>query len=45
MDAGDLDACNGKVVDGRYGYYVTATYPWVLACFRGTPDPSFAKAP
>lgn len=41
--AGDLDECNGMVVDGQYGYYVTGTYPWVLACFRGTPDASFNK--
>jgi hypothetical protein len=41
--AGDLDACNGMEVDGVYGYYVTDSYPWVVACFHGTPDPSFAK--
>jgi len=41
--AGDLDECNGMEVDGTYGYYVTDSYPWVLACFRGTPDPSFNK--
>lgn len=41
--AGDLDECNGMTVDGVYGYYVTDSYPWVLACFRGTPDPSFHK--
>ena len=42
-DAGDLDACNGMEVAGVYGYYVTDSYPWVLACFRGSPDPSFRK--
>jgi len=42
-DAGDLDECNGMTVDGQYGYYVTDGYPWVIACFSGTPDPSFAK--
>ena len=42
-DAGDLDECNGMTVDGVYGYYVTDTYPWVLACFKGTPDQSFRK--
>ena len=41
--AGDLDACNGMTVDGQYGYYVTATYPWVIKCFSGTPDSSFDK--
>jgi len=42
-DAGDLDECNGMTVDGVYGYYVTDTYPWVIACFKGTPDASFRK--
>lgn len=40
---GDLDACNGMTVNDVYGYYVTATYPWVVGCFSGTPDPSFRK--
>jgi hypothetical protein len=40
---GDLDECNGMDRDGHYGYYVTDTYPWVLGCFRGTPDESFKK--
>lgn len=40
---GDLDACNGMMADGTYGYYVTDSYPWVLGCFSGTPDDSFAK--
>lgn len=41
--AGDLDECNGMTVDGQYGYYVTATFPWILRCLRGAPDPSFDK--
>ena len=40
---GDLDVCNGMMVDGAYGYYVTDSYPWVLGCFKGTPDASFNK--
>lgn len=40
---GDLDRCNGMTVDGQYGYYVTTSYPWVLNCLVGTPDPSFDK--
>ncbi len=40
---GDLDECNGMTVDGSYGYYVTTTYPWILKCFVGSPDPSFNK--
>lgn len=42
---GDLDECNGMTVDGQYGYYVTTTYPWILKCLVGTPDPSFDKGP
>lgn len=40
---GDLDECNGMSLNGQYGYYVTDSYPWVLACFSGTPDASFSK--
>lgn len=40
-NAGDLDECNGMTVNGQYGYYVTDSYPWVMKCFSGTPDPSF----
>ncbi|MEL7535916.1 MAG: YHYH protein [Pseudomonadota bacterium] len=42
-DGGDLDECNGMTVNGQYGYYVTDAYPWILRCFRGTPDQSFSK--
>jgi hypothetical protein len=42
---GDLDECNGMTVDGQYGYYVTDAYPWVMRCYRGTPDASFGKQP
>lgn len=41
--AGDLDECNGMTVEGQYGYYVTDTYPWVIACHKGTPDESFRR--
>ena len=41
--SGDLDECNGMTVGGQYGYYVTESYPWVIACFSGTPDDSFDK--
>ncbi len=40
---GDLDECNGMTVDGQYGYYVTSSYPWILNCYTGTPNPSFRK--
>ena len=42
-NAGDLDECNGRVVDGQYQYHITDDYPWVIGCFKGTPDPSFSK--
>ena len=29
--------------DGEIGYVVTDTYPHVMGCFMGTPDPSFQK--
>jgi len=41
--SGDLDQCNGMVVDGIYGYYVTDAYPHIIGCFSGTPDDSFRK--
>ena len=34
---GDLDACNGMMVDGQYGYYVTEGFPYAIGCFSGTP--------
>ena len=40
-NAGDLDECNGMTIDGVYGYYVTDSYPWVMGCYKGTPDSSF----
>lgn len=30
-------------VGGQYGYYVTDSYPWIIGCHSGIPDPSFAK--
>ncbi|MEP6390253.1 MAG: YHYH protein [Halioglobus sp.] len=41
--SGDLDECNGMFVGDNYGYYITEGYPYVLGCFRGTPDDSFLK--
>ena len=35
--AGDLDECNGRMVDGTYGYYVTQGFPYAMRCFSGTP--------
>jgi hypothetical protein len=42
-NAGTLDECNGMTIDGQYGYYVTESYPHVMGCYSGEPDPSFAK--
>ena len=42
-NAGDLDECNGMMVNGQYGYYVTDTYPWILNCHSGTRHSSFAE--
>ena len=41
--SGDLDECNGMMVRGVYGYYVTEAFPYMMACFRGTVDESFRK--
>ena len=41
--AGTLDKCNGMTINGQYGYYVTATYPYVMGCFTGSPDKTFFK--
>ena len=42
-NSGDLDQCNGMVINDQYGYYVTDSYPWVLNCFIGSVDNSFSK--
>ena len=42
-NAGDLDECNGMTYKDQYGYYVTDGYPYIINCFKGTPDPSFNK--
>lgn len=30
-----LDECNGKTVNGLYGYYATKAYPYQIGCLRG----------
>ena len=40
---GDLDECNGMTMNGRYRYFITTEFPYVLGCYSGTPDPSFTK--
>lgn len=38
---GDLDECNGMILDGVYGYYVTESFPYLMGCFKGTLDETF----
>jgi hypothetical protein len=34
-----LDQCNGRIgPDGTYRYYATFTFPYVIGCFKGTPN-------
>lgn len=42
--SGDLDECNGMMRNGVYGYYVVNQHPWILACYKGTPNSSFNKS-
>jgi hypothetical protein len=48
---GDLDEFNGRqgvtpeFPDGTYHYVISNTYPFIGRSWRGTPDPSFFKAP
>ena len=48
---GDLDEFNGRegvtpeFPEGTYYYVISNTYPFIGRSWRGTPDPSFAKAP
>jgi hypothetical protein len=49
--SGDLDEHNGRTgptpefPNGTYYYVLTESYPFIPRSFRGTPDPSFRKAP
>ncbi|BCD90798.1 hypothetical protein fh0823_09370 [Francisella halioticida] len=43
VGSGDLDECNGMVHNNYYGYYVTKGYPYIIKCFKGTPNRSFMK--
>ena len=41
-----LDQCNGRVQpDGTYGYHATATFPYILGCYVGTPADSVGGGP
>ncbi|WP_189799423.1 YHYH protein [Tateyamaria sp. syn59] len=39
--SGDLDECNGTMVDGQYVYFATDTYPFFPRCFKGAVSDSF----
>jgi hypothetical protein len=34
-DVGDLDACNGVIIEGTYAYFITDEYPYVGRCLNG----------
>lgn len=41
-----LDRCNGHSGDdqeGAYHYHATATWPYIMGCFSGTPAPGFDR--
>ncbi|MEM9292420.1 MAG: YHYH protein [Acidobacteriota bacterium] len=48
-DAGDLDRCNGRWTvtpefpQGTYAYFLTAEWPVIPRCYRGTPHSSFVE--
>jgi hypothetical protein len=43
--SGDLDACNGTTIAGRYAYVVTDAYPYVHRCVLAQPAMGTAGAP
>lgn len=40
---GDLDKCNGTMIDGNYVYILTEAYPQAPRCLSGTADDSFNR--
>ena len=40
---GDLDECNGTVVNGEYVYFATKEFPFLPRCLFGEVDPSFER--
>lgn len=42
---GDLDECNGVVVNGEYVYMLTDEFPYISRCLNGVPDESFSRGP
>lgn len=41
--SGDLDECNGRMIDGAYGYVLTRSFPFIPRCWKGAPDASFGR--
>ena len=39
--SGTLDECNGTMVEGKYVYYATNTFPFFPRCFKGTVSSDF----
>jgi len=39
--SGTLDECNGGMLDGRYVYFATNTFPFFPRCFKGTVSEDF----
>lgn len=43
--SGNLDECNGAMIDGHYVYFATDTYPFFPRCFKGTVSRDFLGRP
>lgn len=33
--AGDLDECNGVIINGEYAYFITDSFPFIPRCHMG----------
>ncbi len=43
--SGNLDECNGAMVNGQYVYFATDTYPFFPRCFKGSVSADFTGRP
>ncbi len=43
--SGNLDECNGAMVNGTYTYFATETFPFFPRCFKGTVSGDFTGRP
>ncbi len=41
--SGNLDACNGALLNGEYVYFATDTFPFFPRCFKGTVTEQFIR--